>query len=457
MPSMTSAGAYAIIGVKKSATEAEIKSAYKKLALRTHPDKNPNDPDASKNFLRVSEAYKRIVDPSSFHEDDDDGETVNEEDFTSMCNMMFAEMFSGSDGGMFDFFGDDDDDDDDLDYDNDEMDMLRAMEMMTGGGEYNDEDDSDDECGTEERTIDQKLINLISQMSVRADCLGSDQFKMHGGAKSKMSRHSHSKSPRNPDYDNNDDADEAENEISESSMMMMMMQSMMTGSSPAFGAGRSRREKKGREPSSFKTDEKGRERVNGKSEGKHAGKGAARDDMSSMLQMIHAMEKAAGKSSIRSSAGKSKNNPKESRHRIDDDSEEEGEWETESEDGEGEGEEDWETAVEDDSEEDQVKTVQSIKKIKAKSCQKPAKSSEQSLPSKNTVAQLSTPLTVKHVDKGVKSSNLATSCSGSLSSESKSSSSVPAEEPIQKGVAVGDRVLVNCKYVCILILTNIYS
>ena len=119
---MTTAEAYAIIGVKKSASEAEIKSAYKKLALRTHPDKNPNDPDASKNFLRVSEAYKRITDPSSFHEDDDDGENINEEDFTSMCNMMFAEMFSGSDGEMFDFFGGDDDDDD-QDYGNDEMDM----------------------------------------------------------------------------------------------------------------------------------------------------------------------------------------------------------------------------------------------------------------------------------------------------------------------------------------------
>jgi molecular chaperone DnaJ len=61
MPAMTSVEAYSILGVQKSANEIEIKTAYKRLALQTHPDKNPNDLDASKNFHRVSEAYKRII------------------------------------------------------------------------------------------------------------------------------------------------------------------------------------------------------------------------------------------------------------------------------------------------------------------------------------------------------------------------------------------------------------
>ncbi len=54
---------YKILGVNKTATQDEIKSAYRKLARKLHPDLNPNDKEANKKFQQINEANEVLSDP----------------------------------------------------------------------------------------------------------------------------------------------------------------------------------------------------------------------------------------------------------------------------------------------------------------------------------------------------------------------------------------------------------
>lgn len=65
---------YKILGVAKSATQADIKKAYRKLARKYHPDVNPNDHEAEANFKKLSEAYEVLNDPEKRKKYDEYGE-----------------------------------------------------------------------------------------------------------------------------------------------------------------------------------------------------------------------------------------------------------------------------------------------------------------------------------------------------------------------------------------------
>ena len=54
---------YEVLGVKKEATDAEIKSAFRKLAIKYHPDKNQGDKEAEEKFKEINEAYQVLSDP----------------------------------------------------------------------------------------------------------------------------------------------------------------------------------------------------------------------------------------------------------------------------------------------------------------------------------------------------------------------------------------------------------
>ena len=65
---------YKVLGVDKKATEQEIKSAYRKLARKLHPDLNPNDKDAKKKFQEINEANEVLSDPEKRKKYDQYGE-----------------------------------------------------------------------------------------------------------------------------------------------------------------------------------------------------------------------------------------------------------------------------------------------------------------------------------------------------------------------------------------------
>lgn len=110
---MTFIDYYKILGIDKKATLSDIKSAYRKLARKYHPDLNPNDKDAKVNFQRINEANSVLSDPEKRKKYDQYGKEwqhaeqyENAKQYQDQSSGYREQGFSGpeSEDGFSDFF-----------------------------------------------------------------------------------------------------------------------------------------------------------------------------------------------------------------------------------------------------------------------------------------------------------------------------------------------------------------
>jgi DnaJ-class molecular chaperone len=100
---------YKVLGVERGASAADIKSAYRKLARKHHPDVNPNNKDAEKRFKEINEAYQVLSDPEKRKKYDELGAdwergAPEDEVLRRYARSGGSGFESGGTGGFSDFF-----------------------------------------------------------------------------------------------------------------------------------------------------------------------------------------------------------------------------------------------------------------------------------------------------------------------------------------------------------------
>jgi molecular chaperone DnaJ len=102
---------YEVLGVDKSASEQDIKKAYRRVAMKFHPDRNPDDPDADAKFKEASEAYEILSTPEKRQAYDQFGHAGVDQgmgggaggfqggSFSDIFGDVFGDIFGGGGGG----------------------------------------------------------------------------------------------------------------------------------------------------------------------------------------------------------------------------------------------------------------------------------------------------------------------------------------------------------------------
>ncbi|GAB4025901.1 DnaJ C-terminal domain-containing protein [Spirosoma koreense] len=98
---------YSVLGVPKTASDDDIKKAYRKLARKHHPDLNPNDAEANKKFQQINEANEVLSDPEKRKKYDQYGKDWQHADQFEQARQQqqSRQQYSQSTAGDYDFSG----------------------------------------------------------------------------------------------------------------------------------------------------------------------------------------------------------------------------------------------------------------------------------------------------------------------------------------------------------------
>ena len=107
---MSKADYYELLGVARTCTEAELKSAFRKAAMQHHPDRNPGDKEAEIKFKEINEAYQALSDKdkraaydrfghAAFEQGGGGGGGFGADGFASSMSDIFDDLFGGFGGG----------------------------------------------------------------------------------------------------------------------------------------------------------------------------------------------------------------------------------------------------------------------------------------------------------------------------------------------------------------------